>query len=127
MTPTEARYAFADSLALTLGPSYTVYPSPPDAAPPPGSVVISPRPNYLTKGTYCAWEVRVTATVLVAVVSGQPGLDTLDDALTQLYSAVDKCEVPVSMVEQTADIGPVLESQGVRYVSAALDVTLNIT
>lgn len=124
MTPREARHALAADIEATTG--QRCYASPPDGAPALGSCVLAPRQPYVVPGTFCSWEVKLVATVVVALAGGQAALDALDDAAMAVVSAVKTSGVSADAAGVNA-VGPQAEAQGVVYVTGDIDVTIYIS
>jgi len=126
MTPKEARYQLAaDIEAGMANPELIVTASPPENPPAPPAIVLAPRAQYLTQGTACDWEMRLTATVAVSRVSGVPGLDLVDDIVQQLIGVLATASVIVT-TEGVQDIGITQESQGVEYTTGTVEITCHI-
>jgi hypothetical protein len=124
MTPKEARHDLAADLATALGPTWTVYASPPEVITAP-AVVLAPRTPYRVAGTVCNEELKLTATLLVQRAAGPAALDFLDDACTAARTAIHASSV-VSWVEAINDIGIMQEAGGVDYLAAVINVTSQV-
>lgn len=124
MTPREARHQLADDVQAALPNAWTCYPAPPGNPSAP-CVILAPRAPYRVRSTVCDEQVLVRATVLVQSNAGMAGLDTLDDACTLVRQGVHASTV-MAVVEEITDVGPVTTEGDLDYLSASLNITMEV-
>lgn len=123
MTPREARYALA--AAIREGFQGQVQESPIGAPAKPPAVVLSPRPTYLTQGTTCTWEMRLTVNVLLGVNTRAPSLDELEDQTMEIVDLILRADPP-TVVNDVTDLGLRQDGGGIDYLTATINTTTYI-
>ena len=125
MTVTSARHQLAQDIQLALGDAWTVYASPPASQLLAPAVILAPRPPYRRRGTVCDEQVNLRGSVLVQVARGADALDYMDDACTQVRDAVHSSSI-MAVVEEISEAGPVTTEGDVEYLSATLNITMEV-
>lgn len=121
MTPREARHQLAVDLGTAL-PDWNIHPAPVINPPKPPAVVIAPRATYMTRGTTCTWELRLTVTLAVGIGSGEDGMDLMDDTLDVVVQALLTSAV-VTVVDDISTLGTAQDAGGVSYLTGTINVT----